>query len=90
VAGIEVELVLRIVRPLGEQTAATGEKQPERQCDQDDRLDDPLDDDDFDKGVVLAAHAAELGPEAGEVMRPFSRWGRGHSRDLNKLGWMGD
>jgi len=77
VPGVEVELVLRVGRPLGEEAGAASKEQPDCERDEDDRLDDPLDDDDFDEGVVLAAHAAELSPESGEVVGAFLcvRWG---------------
>src|SRR5207245_3038045 len=83
VAGFEVELVLSVVRPLGEQACAAGGEESDGPRDQHDGFDDALDDDDLDEGVVLAAHAAELGPEAGEVMRPFFR--RGVSQSLVTL-----
>src|SRR4029077_8421390 len=76
VVGIEVELVLRVPRPDGEKALLARHQEAYRECDQDDGLDYPLDDDDLDEGVVLSAHPAELGPQAAEIVRP----GRGHLR----------
>jgi hypothetical protein len=62
VARFEVQLTLRVISPVGQQACPAGHEQANRQSDEDDRLDDPLDDDDFDEGVVLAPHGPELGP----------------------------
>jgi len=71
VARLEVQLVLRVISPVGQQACPAGHEQANRQSDEDDRLDDPLDDDDFDEGVVLASHAAELGQQSRSVVRAF-------------------
>jgi len=69
VAGLEVELVLRVVGPAGQQTSIPCHQEADGQGNEDDRLDDPLDDDDFDEGVMFATHAAELRPQPRRVVR---------------------
>jgi hypothetical protein len=76
VVGIEVELVLRVLGPAGEKPFFTRNQEADGEGDQHDGLDDPLDDDHLDEGVVLPAHPAELGPQAAEVVRAA----RGHLR----------
>jgi hypothetical protein len=71
VARFEVQLVLRVVSPVGQKAHPAGYEQANREGDEDNRLDDPLDDDDLDEGVVLASHAAELGPQSRSVVRAF-------------------
>jgi hypothetical protein len=50
----QVQLVLCVLRPLGEPSLLSRDKQADGERDEDDRLDDAFDDDDLDKGVVLA------------------------------------
>jgi hypothetical protein len=66
----KVQLVLCVLGPLGEPSLTTRDQQADGERDEDDRLDDALDDDDFDKGVVLASKRSELGPKAFEIVRP--------------------
>ena len=71
VARFEVQLVLRVISPVGQQAHPAGHEQANRQSDEDGRLDDSLDDDDLDEDVVLASHGPELGPQSRSVVRSF-------------------
>src|SRR5207253_5860430 len=46
--------------------------------------DDPLDDDDFDEGVVLATDLVELGQQPPKVVRPWGCDFLAHAGDVNK------
>ena len=74
---VQVELVFGPRRPHVEPSLAAGNEQADAQSDQHDRLDDALDDDHLDEGVVLAADASELLPQPGEIM-PALDVGLGH------------
>ena len=67
-AGVEVQLALGLIRPLGEPAFLPGDHQPDCEQDQDEGLEDPLDDDHLDEGVMLAAHAVQLAKQAPEVV----------------------
>ena len=64
----EVQLVLGVLRPVVEPAFLPRDEQPDADGHQHDCLRDALDDDDLDKSVVLAAEAAQLVPQPGEVV----------------------
>jgi len=86
VAGRQVELVLSVISPAGQQAGSARHQQADRQGDEHGGFDDSLDDDYLDEGVVLASHAAELGPQSRPVMWAL-RGDLIHGGDLNNLGW---
>ena len=76
---VEVQLTFGVVGPCVDPPIATGDEKTDAERDEDDGLDDALDDDDLDEGVVLASDAPELAPQAVDIMRAPDI-GLGHRR----------